>query len=154
MCADVDFKKVFNFLFETVRGLLIYAKEGKYDIQFLEENLIPQLSMVISKCYLDFECYEMLGDLLSQTVAGKKIQNDDKINDLLNYTIGTLKCFSTSSKQVQQESVSCQLVSLLSITIQKVMEEFKGTSATKKAQILVQITGTLRNLANVEESHE
>jgi hypothetical protein len=41
MCANVDFKKVFNYLFETIRGLLIYAKEGKYDIMFLEENLIP-----------------------------------------------------------------------------------------------------------------
>jgi hypothetical protein len=28
---SIDFKKVFNFLFETVRGLLIYAKEGKFD---------------------------------------------------------------------------------------------------------------------------
>jgi hypothetical protein len=52
MSSDVDFKKVFNFLFETVRGLLIYSKEGKYDMQFLQENLIPQLSMVISKCFL------------------------------------------------------------------------------------------------------
>jgi hypothetical protein len=28
---SIDFKKVFNFLFETIRGLLIYAKEGKFD---------------------------------------------------------------------------------------------------------------------------
>lgn len=26
-----DFKKVFDYCFETVRGLLIYAKEGKFD---------------------------------------------------------------------------------------------------------------------------
>jgi hypothetical protein len=64
---------VFNFLFETVRGLLIYAKEGKYDLQFMEENLIPQLSMVISKCYLTPEAYVLVGDLLSVNVAGKKI---------------------------------------------------------------------------------
>jgi hypothetical protein len=73
MCEQVDFKKVFNFLFETVRGLLIYAKEGKYDLQFMEENLIPQLSMVISKCYLTPEAYVLVGDLLSVNVAGKKI---------------------------------------------------------------------------------
>jgi len=36
-----DFKKIFNSLFETIRGLLIFAKEGKYDIMFKEENLIP-----------------------------------------------------------------------------------------------------------------
>ena len=41
MISNVDFKKVFNYLFETIRGLLIYAKEGKYDMMFLEENLIP-----------------------------------------------------------------------------------------------------------------
>jgi hypothetical protein len=32
----IDFKKAFNFMFETVRGLLIYAKEGKFDILFVE----------------------------------------------------------------------------------------------------------------------
>lgn len=36
----VDFKKVFNYLFETVRGLLIYAKEGRFDLLFMEEGLI------------------------------------------------------------------------------------------------------------------
>jgi len=44
-------------------------------------------------------------------------------------------------------------VQLLSITIEKVMEEFTHVAVNKKAQILVQITGTLRNLANVDESH-
>lgn len=31
IAATTDFKKVFNYLYETVRGLLIYAKEGKFD---------------------------------------------------------------------------------------------------------------------------
>jgi len=66
----------------------------------MEEQLIPQLSMVISKCYLTPEAYTLVGDKLSVNVAGKKIQNDDKINDLLNYTIGTLKCFSSVNKDV------------------------------------------------------
>jgi hypothetical protein len=57
MCAEVDFKKVFNFIYETIRGLFIYAKEGKYDHMFLEENLIPQLSMVISRCFLSTDAY-------------------------------------------------------------------------------------------------
>ena len=38
---DTDFKKVFNYLYETVRGLLIYAKEKKFDQMFMEEGLIP-----------------------------------------------------------------------------------------------------------------
>ena len=57
MCAEVDFKKVFNFIYETIRGLFIYAKEGKYDEMFLAENLIPQLSMVISRCFLQSDAY-------------------------------------------------------------------------------------------------
>lgn len=40
IAASIDFKKVFNYLFETVRGLLIYAKEGDFDKLFIEENLI------------------------------------------------------------------------------------------------------------------
>jgi hypothetical protein len=37
---SIDFKKAFNFMFETVRGLLIYAKEGKFDFMFVEQGLI------------------------------------------------------------------------------------------------------------------
>jgi hypothetical protein len=39
--SEIDFLKVFNQLFETMRGLLIFAKEGEFDKMFIEENLIP-----------------------------------------------------------------------------------------------------------------
>ncbi len=42
--TDIDFNKIFGYLYETVRGLLIYAKEGDFDKLFIEENLIPQLA--------------------------------------------------------------------------------------------------------------
>jgi len=48
-----DFKKIFNYLFETMRGTLIYAKEGSHDLLFKEENLIPQLSKVMQTCFID-----------------------------------------------------------------------------------------------------
>lgn len=38
---EVDFVKVFGYLFETMRGLLIFAKEGDFDKLFIEENLVP-----------------------------------------------------------------------------------------------------------------
>ena len=44
---QTDFYKVFNFMFETVRGLLIYAKEGKFDLMFVEQGLISQLCLVV-----------------------------------------------------------------------------------------------------------
>lgn len=40
------------------------------------------------------------------------------------------------------------------MSIKMVMEDFKSTATSKKAQILVQITGALRNLANIDASHE
>lgn len=89
---EVDFKKIFNSLFETIRGLLIFAKEGKYDILFKQENLIPQLCMVISRLYV--ENADLLIRLTSQVVAGKAILNDDRLYDFINYTIGTIKCFT------------------------------------------------------------
>lgn len=52
---SIDFKKVFNFMFETVRGLLIYAKEGKFDVMFVEQGLITQLCLVISKCFIEHQ---------------------------------------------------------------------------------------------------
>lgn len=32
--------------------------------------------------------------MLSTNVAGKRIYDDDKLLDLLNYSIGTIKCFT------------------------------------------------------------
>ena len=145
-----DFKKVFNYLYETVRGLLIYAKEGKFDRMFMDEGLIPQLCYVISKCFIEHG-NPLLCDLLSQTVANKTIRNDEKVLDLLNYTIGTIKCFTQSNREVQVESVNNRMVTLLSLTITKILDF--NCSANRKAMILVQITGTLRNLANVEQCH-
>ena len=119
--STTDFKKVFNYLYETVRGLLIYAKEGKFDRMFMEEGLIPQLCYVISKCFIEHGS-PLLTNLLSQTVANKTIRNDDKVLDLLNYTIGTIKCFTHSNKDVQMESVNNKMVTLLSLTISKILE--------------------------------
>jgi hypothetical protein len=48
-----DFKKIFNYLFETMRGILIYAKDEQNDCLFKEENLIPQLSKVMQTCFID-----------------------------------------------------------------------------------------------------
>ena len=148
--ATTDFKKVFNYLYETVRGLLIYAKEGKFDRMFMDEGLIPQLCYVISKCFIEHGS-PMLTGLLTTTVANKTIRNDDMVLDLLNYTIGTIKCFTHSNRDVQLESVNNKMVTLLSLTISKVLEF--DCSVNRKAMILVQITGTLRNLANVDMCH-
>ena len=89
--------------------------------------------------------------MLSTLVSGKLVKNDDKILDLLNYTIGTIKCFTQSNKDVQVESVNHKMIPLLSITIQKVI--LFNCSASRKAMILVQITGTMRNLANIDKCH-
>mmetsp|Transcript_22082 Transcript_22082/g.21281 ORF Transcript_22082/g.21281 Transcript_22082/m.21281 type:complete len:175 (+) Transcript_22082:674-1198(+) len=43
------FLKMFNYLFETIRGVLIYAKEGKHDGLFVEEQLAAMLITVVSK---------------------------------------------------------------------------------------------------------
>jgi hypothetical protein len=56
--------------------------------------------MVISRVYIQDKAHETVGEMLSQMVAGKKILSDDKINDMLNYTIGTIKCFSTAKAAV------------------------------------------------------
>ena len=102
---------------------------------------------MISKCFIEHG-QPLLCDLLSSTVANKVIRNDEKVLDLLNYTIGTIKCFTHSNRDVQIESVKNKMVTLLSLTISKILEF--DCASNRKAMILVQITGTLRNLANVE----
>jgi len=46
------------------------------------------------------ENFDTVSILLSSTVAGKEIKNDDKVLDLLNYAIGTLKCFTQTNRVV------------------------------------------------------
>lgn len=70
---------------------------------------------MISKCFIEHQA--LIEDLLSSLVSGKLIKNDEKILDLLNYTIGTIKCFTQSNKDVQLESVNHKMVPLLSMTI-------------------------------------
>jgi hypothetical protein len=100
-------------------------------------------------CYVEHS--DLILMMLETTVSGKIIRNDDKILDLLNYTIGTIKCFTQTNKLVQEETVSNQLIPVLSMVIEKLMKSKYAHS--RKAMVLVQITGTLRNLANVERSH-
>jgi hypothetical protein len=66
---------VFNYLFETMRGLLIYAKEGDFDKLFIEDNLVPLLGTVIIKLYCDHS--DFLLKLTSKIVNKKVITNDD-----------------------------------------------------------------------------
>ena len=117
IAASIDFKKVFNYLYETIRGLLIYAKEGDFDKLFIEENLIEQLGKVIMKCY--YEHSDLIIRLTSQIVNQKMIANDDKVYDLINYAIGTIKCFTQTSKEVQKITVQNQMIAVLSKAMQK-----------------------------------
>ena len=148
--TQADFKKLYGYLFETMKVLLVYAKEKKNDVLFKSEGLIPQLSRVLHQCYLDRA--DVVIKLTSQTVNRKEILNEDLIYDLVNYVIGSIKCFTQSSQEVQAEAVRQRYILLLSKCMQKAMGF--GTNMSKKAQNLVQICGALRNLANEEGSQE
>lgn len=90
--TELDFQRVFSYLYETIRGLLIYAKEGDFDKLFCDENLIPSLAQVILKIYCEHS--DLVLKLTSKVVNKKHITNDDQIYDLMNYVIGTIKCFT------------------------------------------------------------
>jgi hypothetical protein len=95
-----------------MRGLLIYAKEGEFDKLFIEENLVSLLAQVITKCYCEHS--DLIIKLTSQVVNKKLIANDDKMYDMINYTIGTIKCFTQTSKEVQRNTVQNQMIAVLS----------------------------------------
>ena len=116
-----------------MRGLLIYAKEGKFDQIFLEEGIPTQLAILIKVCFI--ENSDFVINSLSQKVAGKEIRNDDKLLDLLNYAIGTLKCFTQISKLVQEETIQARLIPIMSLVVEKLIK--MPISASKKAMILV-----------------
>lgn len=100
-----------------MRGLLIYAKEGDFDKLFIEENLIPQMALVITKIYCQHS--DLIIKLTSLIVNKKVINNDDKMYDLLNYAIGTIKCFTQTNKEVQRNTVQNQMIAVLSKALHK-----------------------------------
>ena len=108
----MDFTKIFGYLYETVRGLLIYAKEGDFDKLFIEENLIPQLASIIIKCY--HEHSDIIMKLTCKIVNKNVITDENKMYDLINYVIGTIKCFTQTNKEVQRNTVQNQMIAVLS----------------------------------------
>ena len=64
----------------------------------------------------------MLLGLTSNLVNGKVISNDDKIFELMNYMIGSIKCFSQTNKEVQRLTVQNQMISILSKALSQTME--------------------------------
>jgi hypothetical protein len=91
----LDFKKILNYLFETVRGVLIYAKDGKCDLLFKEEQLIESMGKIIKVCFIDNA--ENIMKLTSQVINKKEIGNDDMMYELMNFTIGSIKCFNQTN---------------------------------------------------------
>lgn len=66
--------------------------------------------------------YKVLLGLTSNLVNGKVISNDDKIFELMNYMIGSIKCFSQTNKEVQRLTVQNQMISILSKALNQTME--------------------------------
>jgi len=58
---------------------------------------------VILKLYCEHS--DIVLRLTSKMVNKKEIKNDDQIYDLINYAIGTIKCFTQTSKEVQRATV-------------------------------------------------
>lgn len=100
-----------------MRGILIYAKEGAHDLLFKEESLIPQLSKVMQTCFIDHS--QVILRLTCQVVNKKEIINEDLIYDLVNYTIGGIKCFTQSNTEVQKEAVKHGYIILLTKCMEK-----------------------------------
>ena len=103
---------------------MIYAKEGSHDLLFKEEQLIPQLSKVMQTCFIDHS--QIIIRLTAQTVNKKEITNEDLIYDLVNYTIGSIKCFTSSSDkqsnvEVIKDAVKHGYIILLNKCLEKAL---------------------------------
>lgn len=104
---------------------------------------------MIQTCFIDHS--QVVIRLTAQTVNKKEILNEDLVYDLVNYTVGTIKCFTQSEGEVQREAVRQGYIVLLSRCLDKAL--LFGKNASKRSQMLVQVTGALRNLVNDEDSY-
>lgn len=68
-------------------------------------------------------------------VNKKEISNEDTIYDFLNYTIGSLKCFTQSNSAVQKEAVKQKIIPLLAKSIDSALKF--GINALKQQMLLV-----------------
>jgi hypothetical protein len=107
------------------------------------------LAKVIQTCFLDHS--QIVLRLTSRVVEKKEIVSEDLIYDLMNFTIGSIKCFTQERADLQREAVKHGYVVLLAKALEKGLSF--GKNDTKRSQMLVQITGALRNLANDDDSY-
>ena len=88
--------------------------------------MLQQLSKLIQTCFLDHS--QVILRLTSKTVEKKEITNEDAIYDLMNYTIGSIKCFTQEKSEIQREAVKQGYVVVLAKTIDKVLVFGKNDS--------------------------
>ena len=55
------------------------------------------------KCYHEY--HEIIIKLTCKIVNKHVVNDDDKMYDLINYVIGTIKCFTQTNKEVQRNTV-------------------------------------------------
>lgn len=61
---------------------------------FKEEGIIPALGKIIDICFV--EKSDFILKFLKQTINKNVITNEDKIYELVSYTMGSIKCFTQS----------------------------------------------------------
>jgi len=68
------------------------------------------------------KCYHEHSDIvmkLTCKIVNKNVVTDDaKMYDLINYVIGTIKCFTQTNKEVQRNTVQNQMIAVLSKALQ------------------------------------
>lgn len=140
---DNQFCNVAVSLKNNMKVLFQMSKDKSVDKMFLEENMIEdQLRMVEEYFFGEDALTQLTSKVIKREGKNITIQNIELVNEFYLYTTGTVKNISENKKILTALHNKNALIIYTDLA-NKVMEH----KDAKFPQLLVQVTGTLRNLA-------
>ncbi len=141
MYENTQFFNIFDGLLNIVKVVFKYSKGTENDKIFKEEKALTILAEIINTCFN--QQLETIMELTKKKVGTQVISNDDNLFDLVIYSMGTIKNVSSNAEIAANLLQNNFMVILKNAYIQCLSSK----NTQKKPQLLVQITGALRNLA-------
>ncbi len=77
------------------------------------------LGEVVRRCFI--ENADHIKKMNTMIVNKKIIENDEALQDMINYTVGSIKCFTQSNAQVQKECIKLRYIQTLSKAIDRTL---------------------------------
>ena len=142
-----DLINVVGPMMNTIKTIFSLSKVKGNDKMFLEEQIVPDLLKIINDYYIHENGEKKMISITSKKIVNEgktvEVHNQEALASFFLFTTGTIKNISEDKKVVNSLYENNALY--IFVDLCRVILDRKDQKA---AQLLVQVTGVLRNLVN------